>query len=955
MFTIRTDQKATLRKQRLGDELAKSFEGANQKASVDPASGDVVITDPLGRSIRCTFDERGFIGKVVGPLGRTYRLENNGDGDVIGLTVPSGLHVGLDRDSTGRITHVTQGTRTLYDLEYDEVPICVSALRYPDQTSVRFRYHDPSRLSSIANRLGHAISFEYDELGRLSALTDGNGRSTAFRYGNWSRPDATVFVDGSTEAYEYDPNGRVRRIVAGAEPFAEITYDEADRPIEIRYGDGELVRFAYDGQGNVVEAANPELTVRYEYNDAGQVVKEDQAGQVVEYRYNSAGDLVGMICPTGEAVAFHRDEELRLDSVTDWAGGFHRFTYADKDRGYAHIFPNGLKAEVAQADTGQPIAITIHPVNSIGRIVCRLKFQYDNEDRLRAFTDSDFGTKTYIYDAESQLLEVRVEDGENEVFAYDPAGNRTSRNGTKAEFNDLDQLISQGTTHCGYDARANLESYIGHEGRWRFTYNRRNLLVRAESGAGRVVKFGYDAFGRRLWKKSGAKEIRYVWAGEQLVREVETNGPQTVTRDYLYQPGTFTPLALRINEEIYCYHTDHLGTPVRMTDSRGRVVWSAEYRAFGEAITRIHQVPNFLRFPGQYFDEETGLHYNRFRYYSPILGRYLTRDPLTFLAGVNFYAYVDNDPINATDPLGLKWWKTALAIAGGIVAGVAATVALVALAPVALPLAILAGGAVAGAVGGGLNEGLNNGWCLKCVAWAALKGAAVGIIASLPFAWLPLSAGVLAFMGAGGAGGALGYTADWLANPGAKWNWRDFGLAVGIGVVTAGLGRYLGGKYVRWKQARAAPPPPDPALVQRTGPLQEPAFVRPGEGTRPATARDARPGQPMELSTNESDTYLYVTKEDGTQTYAPQKRLPNGQETVKHTDLAEGGPARTSGEIKHDPLTDNWVMDDNSGRYSAQEGPDGRWYGTRTQDNVDAAAELARQSGTQQKIYSAQK
>ena len=132
-------------------------------------------------------------------------------------------------------------------------------------------------------------------------------------------------------------------------------------------------------------------------------------------------------------------------------------------------------------------------------------------------------------------------------------------------------------------------------------------------------------------------------------------------------------------------------------------------------------------------------------------------------------------------------------------------------------------------------------------------------------------------------------------------------------------------------------------------------MVRDGEGTRPPTARDARPGEPMVLDPNESDTYLYVTKEDGTITYAPQERLPNGGEAVKHTDLAENGPARTSGEIKHDPATDTWVMDDNSGRYSAQRGPDGRIYGNRTQENVDAAAELARQSGSQQNIVAKQK
>ena len=414
-----------------------------------------------------------------------------------------------------------------------------------------------------------------------------------------------------------------------------------------------MVRFAYNDQGKVIEAANPEITVRYEYDDAGQVVKEDQAGQVVAYQYNSAGDLVGLTYPTGEAVAFHRDEELRLDFIKDWAGGFHRFTYADEDRGYAHVFPNGLKAEVAQADTGKPIGMILHPADSISRVVCRLKFQYDAEDRLRTFTDSDFGTKTYTYDAESQLLEVRAGDGKDEVFTYDAAGNRTSRNGTKAEFNALNQLTSQGTTRCGYDARGNLESYIGPKGHWHFVYNRRNLLVRAESGAGRVVEFGYDAFGRRLWKKSGTKEVRYVWAGEQLIREVETNGPQTVTRDYLYKPGTYTPLALRVNEDdLLLSHRPPGDAPPAdgQPGPRGLVGGLPRLRP-GDPQDRRRRQPAAPAGPVFRRGDRAPLQPFPLLLAGP--GPYITRDPLTFLAGVNFYTYVDNNPINATDPLGL--------------------------------------------------------------------------------------------------------------------------------------------------------------------------------------------------------------------------------------------------------------------------------------------------------------
>ena len=102
----------------------------------------------------------------------------------------------------------------------------------------------------------------------------------------------------------------------------------------------------------------------------------------------------------------------------------------------------------------------------------------------------------------------------------------------------------------------------------------------------------------------------------------------------------------------YFFHNDHLGVPRKITDMDAGVVWSARYKAFGEAIIEIEGVTNHLRFPGQYFDKETGLFYNWHRYYDPYTGRYLTSDPLGLVDGPNTYAYVKSNPVNYVDPTG---------------------------------------------------------------------------------------------------------------------------------------------------------------------------------------------------------------------------------------------------------------------------------------------------------------
>ncbi len=100
-------------------------------------------------------------------------------------------------------------------------------------------------------------------------------------------------------------------------------------------------------------------------------------------------------------------------------------------------------------------------------------------------------------------------------------------------------------------------------------------------------------------------------------------------------------------------HNDHLGTPQKLTDSSGAVVWAADYKPFGEATITVSTITNNLRFPGQYFDAETGLNYNYFRDYNPAIGRYIEKDPIGLRGGINLYAYVKNNPITRVDPRGL--------------------------------------------------------------------------------------------------------------------------------------------------------------------------------------------------------------------------------------------------------------------------------------------------------------
>ncbi|MDB5902551.1 MAG: hypothetical protein JWM26_1429 [Betaproteobacteria bacterium] len=872
MLTVTDKQFAALRQEKLGDGLIDFLKRAKRSAARDPATGDILVSDSRGNVTRCKFDDKGFVGAVEGPLGRTYRLRNDSRGRPLVLSTPSGLRIETRRDNSGRITRVCQEVRTLFDLDYAHGGNDVSAVRFPDNTSVEFGYSRPGRIASIKDRLDRVIGFEYSNKDRLASVTDGNRHTTTFSYGAWSRPDRIDFPDGTAESYEYGGNGHVRRITAAGDLYAEIESDAAGKPTLIRHGDGELLRFAYDERGNVVSAVNSEATVTYKYDGDGRVVEEDQNGQRIRYEYDADGLMTGVTYPDSSRVAFERDAELRLACITDWAGGRHVFAPASDDRGYEHTLPNGLKSLVLLSPTGSVAGNAVRRDGDGAPDLFQRRYLYDDERRLSSSTDTHFGSRAFSYDAEGQLTALQTDRGVHERFGYDAAGNRTRLNDVTAEFDSVNRMTAQGAVRCTYDARGNLSGYSGSGAAWRLHYSRRNLLVRAESSDGRSLTFGYDAFGRRVWKRSATSEVRYVWAGENLIREVQADSAGTVTRDYLYVPGTHTPLALRVDKAIYCYHTDHIGTPHRITDAEGRIAWAAEYAGFGAAELRACAVTNPLRFPGHYCDDETGLHYNRFRYYSPAFGRYLSPDPIKFAAGLNFYAYAENDPVNAIDPLGLLsfWAKIGVGLAA-----VAVGVIVVASFGTAVPV-LLAAGAIAGAVAGGLGSYLDQKEnCPTCPvdAWkvftSALMGAAVGVVgAAVGIALGPALAA--AGFGPVGSGGIIGGGLYLGVTPASQWNAEDLGLAIGFGMLTGGIGRMM-------MPAENTPvPEPDPL-----GPQDPPGSFRDANGRlRDPDGRYLRdpnaPPRPHSRDTEYPSTFRQSTHDEMTANWTDEGRAQGG-------------------------------------------------------------------------------
>ncbi|MGZ5909849.1 MAG: RHS repeat domain-containing protein, partial [Reyranella sp.] len=376
---------------------------------------------------------------------------------------------------------------------------------------------------------------------------------------------------------------------------------------------------AYDGPGDRIARVTRYLA---------------EASTTVEYVVDPLGDGTALRVNGTERIRTRHDAAVQVIEER-FAGGLARSRSYDAD---------GLPTEISATRDGATLFAT--------------RYHHDVTGNLIGRSDSVFGSDLYGYDPLGRVLAHTDPEGRLSQFFHDPAGDRLVLRAADAGQPAVCRQAQHEGTRYHFDATGNLTHKADGRGRLELVWDARQRLVasgRITERGTQETRYGYDPLGRRLYKETDGIRTWFGWDGDALAAEIAADGS---AKEFVYRARSFEPLLIIESRDgaearTHVCFNDPNGNPIRLLDASGATQWAASYRVWGE-VAALHAThcENPLRMMGQYYDQETGLHYNRYRYFDPHAGCFVSRDPLSLRAGTNLHAFAPN-PFGWIDPLGL--------------------------------------------------------------------------------------------------------------------------------------------------------------------------------------------------------------------------------------------------------------------------------------------------------------
>ena len=626
----------------------RTYDSSNRLTSITDSEGNKT-TYEYAAGTTCSSCTGGSIGspiKMIDPLGNITKYIYDKNGKLSSAIDLLGNISLLSRDATGKVT-------TRID---------------PNGKITKYQYDALGRIIKQTDANNGEITFTYDTKGNLKTLSDPEGNTTTFEYDFADRKIKETRPMGQAIEYAYYPNGLLKTIKDSKGQITAYSYDSANRFKEITYADGKKDTFTYDEVGNMLTYKKDGVSGTISYDNLNRKLSETvnygSFSKTSSYSYDALSNKATFTSPEGNVYTYTYNKNNQPTGIA-FDNKTIGLTY-QVDRLTKAILPNGVTTDY-QYNANSWLNY-INTKNATSTISDR-QYGFDNVGNILS-KNTEHGNYSYNYDPTYQLTSAANPVLPQETFTYDKVGNRLTSASLRAEGeaissythnanNELSQSCIVNPASCivyVYDENGNTIQETNGGNVTKFIYNTGDRLEKVELPDGRIATYTYDPFGRRIKKDVAGDVTYYLYADEGLIGEYDSIG--NLKKAYGWIPdstwGT-NPIFMLENNNYYFYHNDHLGTPQKITDVNSKVVWSATYTAFGEAVVDSSStIANNLRLPGQYYDAETGKHYNWNRYYDPQRGTYTQVDPIGFEAGdENLYRYVAGNPIRWADPLGL--------------------------------------------------------------------------------------------------------------------------------------------------------------------------------------------------------------------------------------------------------------------------------------------------------------
>lgn len=677
--------------------------GLSATTSIDyDAIGQVTkITRPNGAYLQYTWDDARRLTKIQDNTGASIEYDRDALGGITERRIKdTGGTILFAQTSTfdelGRLrTSVGAGSQT-WTYGYDKTSNGVSVT--DPRSNVLQRTFDPlNRLIRETDEETAQVNLTRNGKDEITVYSDPRALTTSYVRNGFGDIIQRVSPDSGTAVYEYNALSKVTKITDGRGVVTNLTYDNAGRVLTKQYpaATSENITFTWDsttggnkGKGRITRIDDASGSIERRYDALGRLVQDTKTTATriytLSYGYDADGGVSQITYPSGRIVTYTRDSVGRVSGVTTKKDASSATVTLASSVAYQPFGPlqsmtygNGLSLwKTFTSDYLLDLLLvedTSIPQDIIKRFHTRTddinltniwdevqssrneSYWYTGTNRLQN-ADGPWGSLTYYYDeVGNRTYEILTQGSTTteKVFGYPWDSNRLG-SVTQAS-STLRTFTHDGAGNITADDRAGTV--------YNYRYNNRGRIDRVSVGTQARSDFVYDALERLASRTTqnmtpaGTTHYAYDQQGHLLV---EASNSGNTVREYIWLDDM--PLAVvadvdTVSPKLWYVHADHLNRPIKMTDGTKAVVWDAVYRPFGEVFSVTGSASNNLRFPGQYFLIEAGLHYNWNRHYDPTLGRYLQPDPLEFVDGASRFAYALSAPTMEIDPEGLQIWN----------------------------------------------------------------------------------------------------------------------------------------------------------------------------------------------------------------------------------------------------------------------------------------------------------